>query len=192
MARHKAFDPEAALDRAVDVFRDGGFAGTSITDLCVALGIGRQSLYDTFGTKEDLWTLALARYRARQTQIMLASLEADDDIVRSLAGVLAWLIDDILRDPRGCLVVTAATERVPEDERTTAQVVEQFQAIARTLADAIRHGQAVGQIRDDVDPVVQGRLLLTVIQGLRVVGAAEPHRKTMQHTVDAVLAPLAA
>ncbi|OWJ59872.1 TetR/AcrR family transcriptional regulator, partial [Inquilinus limosus] len=48
MARPKEFDSEKALDAAIEVFREHGFDGTSTDMLVRAMGIGRQSLYDTF------------------------------------------------------------------------------------------------------------------------------------------------
>src|SRR5580700_7979484 len=60
MARPKAFVEEQALDAAIDVFREHGFEGTSAELLVRALRIGRQSLYDTFG---DKWQIYLASVR---------------------------------------------------------------------------------------------------------------------------------
>ena len=40
-----------------------GYEATSIEDLVGALGIGRQSMYATFGNKQKLYALALDRYR---------------------------------------------------------------------------------------------------------------------------------
>ena len=49
MARPKEFDRDVALRRAITVFWKKGFARTSAEDLVAAMGIGKQSLYDTFG-----------------------------------------------------------------------------------------------------------------------------------------------
>ena len=53
MARPKSFDDAAVLDRALQLFRQRGFEGTSMSDLEAHLGLGRQSLYNTFGDKRD-------------------------------------------------------------------------------------------------------------------------------------------
>jgi AcrR family transcriptional regulator len=60
--RPKEFDREEALRRAIRVFWENGFAGTSTDDLVRAMGIGRQSLYDTFGDKRGLFLAALRVY----------------------------------------------------------------------------------------------------------------------------------
>ena len=51
MARPKEFESEAALKKAIGVFSEHGYEGTSTDALVQAMGIGRQSLYDTFGDK---------------------------------------------------------------------------------------------------------------------------------------------
>ena len=55
MARPKEFDRDSALQKAVDVFCDRGYDGTSTEELLRAMDISRQSLYDTFGDKRQLY-----------------------------------------------------------------------------------------------------------------------------------------
>jgi hypothetical protein len=55
MARPREFDPDAALDGAIGVFREHGCEGSSAQMLVDAMGIGRQSLYATFGDKWQLY-----------------------------------------------------------------------------------------------------------------------------------------
>ena len=66
MARPKEFDPEVAVDRAMDLFWRKGYGATSPNDLVAELGIGKGSLYAAFGSKRALFDLALDRYRERQ------------------------------------------------------------------------------------------------------------------------------
>jgi TetR/AcrR family transcriptional regulator, transcriptional repressor for nem operon len=55
MARPKEFVEEQALDAAIEVFREHGFEGTSAEMVVRAMRIGRQSLYDTFGDKWEIY-----------------------------------------------------------------------------------------------------------------------------------------
>src|ERR687891_713494 len=65
MARGKEFDPDVALERAMDLFWRQGYEATSISDLVTHLGIAKASLYATFGGKHDLYVAALDRYIRR-------------------------------------------------------------------------------------------------------------------------------
>ena len=62
MARPKEFDRDEALERALNLFREKGYEATSVGELVNAMGVQRQSLYDTFGDKHGLFRAALERY----------------------------------------------------------------------------------------------------------------------------------
>ncbi|MEO0363196.1 MAG: helix-turn-helix domain-containing protein, partial [Pseudomonadota bacterium] len=49
--RPRGFDPEAALDAALETFWRKGFRNTSMDDLVAAMGASRASVYELFGDK---------------------------------------------------------------------------------------------------------------------------------------------
>src|ERR1700759_1462879 len=63
--RPRAYDPDVALSRAMDVFWKDGFAGTSLDELSAATGMNRPSLYGAFGDKRELYIKAYQHYRDR-------------------------------------------------------------------------------------------------------------------------------
>ena len=66
MARHKEFDPDQALDKAMMAFWHHGYAATTMQRLVKATGVVRASLYATFGNKAEIFKLALERYGQHQ------------------------------------------------------------------------------------------------------------------------------
>src|SRR6185503_17277031 len=60
--RPRTFAVEPALDRALHVFWQKGYEGTSLSDLTRAMGINRPSLYAAFGDKQSLFRKVLDRY----------------------------------------------------------------------------------------------------------------------------------
>src|ERR1700730_14950393 len=111
MARPKAFDRDAALQAALEVFWAKGFAGTSTEDLTAAMGIGRQSLYDTFGDKRRLFLEALARYNADSVAGHLADLRSAPDATEAIKTLLLRFANEP-EDRRvlGCMGVNAVCE----------------------------------------------------------------------------------
>ena len=81
MARPKEFDPRTALSAAVQVFWRNGYEKTSLDDLMAAMQVGRQSLYDTFGDKRELYLSALEAYRG-STQAAMQRLFASGHPLR--------------------------------------------------------------------------------------------------------------
>ena len=76
MSRTKTFDEEKTLDRAVELFWSQGFDATSIADLEKHLGLGRQSLYNTYGDKRTLFLRAIQRYAETNRREAVAPLLA--------------------------------------------------------------------------------------------------------------------
>ncbi len=74
MARTKEFDPDAALQSALELFWRRGYEATSVADLVEHLGIGRASIYATFGNKHELYLKALDRYAEGRDAVLLAEL----------------------------------------------------------------------------------------------------------------------
>lgn len=66
MGRPRAFDADAALDRAMDVFWRHGYEGATIAQLTEAMSINPPSLYAAFGSKEGLLKAALDRYSEKR------------------------------------------------------------------------------------------------------------------------------
>ena len=54
MGRSKEFDTTLVLHKAMEIFGHYGYEGTSSQNLLDGLGIARQSLYDTYGTKRSV------------------------------------------------------------------------------------------------------------------------------------------
>ena len=75
MARPREFDQDKALRAAIRLFSQQGFAGTSTDELMRVMGIGRQSMYDTFGDKRSLFLKALELYVSESVDSIMGELE---------------------------------------------------------------------------------------------------------------------
>lgn len=116
MTRPKDFDPEEALQRALEVFQAKGFEGASIQDLVEAMGISRQSLYDTFGDKETLYHSTLERYRSQAPARIGSLIESSMPLRPALAAQFQQVIAYLLSPAsRSCLMAQAALGRADKD-----------------------------------------------------------------------------
>src|ERR1700740_628251 len=82
--RPRAYQPEIALGKALDLFRKDGFAATSLDDLSAATGMNRPSLYGAFGDKRELYLKSYQRYRADARAAMLDIFREDMPIRKRL------------------------------------------------------------------------------------------------------------
>ncbi|WP_371762926.1 TetR/AcrR family transcriptional regulator [Massilia sp.] len=193
MARTKVFDPAAALDAAVRVFWEQGYEATSTDDLVRAMGIGRQSMYDTFGDKKQLYLAALTRYtdtggaalqhRLGAGQSPLGALEA---FLREIAGA-----DAALR-ARGCLSVNAIAEFGQADADVRA-LVERSQRVTEDIfADVLARARRAGELAPGLDPASAAHFVHTAIRGMRISAKAGAGAAQLGATVDFVMAALKA
>jgi len=179
MARVKEFDREAALQAAIVTFATRGFEGTSTDDLLQAMQIGRQSMYDTFGDKRQLYLAALRRYGTSSTAEVIAILERGRS---PLAGIEAVLLD-FARNPRrlgspSCLGVNSICEFGRTDADVAAINDECGKEIEKALERKLRAAIEAGEVDEAINPRDAARYLSLTICGMKVgaeAGSSSAH-----------------
>jgi len=191
MARPREFDRDEVLDRALGVFWDRGYESTSIDDLVGAMGIGRASLYNTFGSKHDLFVEALDRYERSLDERLLRPLAAPG----SPRTILRAVLDDLAAcqcgpEARGCLAVKAALVTCRGDctlqervARITRRIDDAFLAVLHRARDA-------GEVRADADLPALARFLTHSMQALSVSGPTRRDERQLREIVKVTLSVL--
>src|SRR5258708_39892584 len=103
--RPRAYEPEVALGKVLDLFRKDGFAATSLDDLSAATGMNRPSLYGAFGDKRELYIKSYARYREDSRAAMADIFRTEAPIRDRLQRMFSVALDIYLsgeEGPRGC------------------------------------------------------------------------------------------
>ncbi|MCB9791408.1 MAG: TetR/AcrR family transcriptional regulator [Alphaproteobacteria bacterium] len=187
MARPKSFDPEHALRDALHVFWREGYESTSLSDLEAALGIGRKSLYDTFGNKRELFLRTLELYGRRRPPV-----ERPD---AGWAEIVACFNGGPPYHPEfhSCFMVNTSVEFGAERDVDVTRILRWHNESLRAgfegaLTRAIADGDAPKQ---DVEA---GALFLSsALQGLSVMGRvgtpAEQMHGIAARTLAAIQAP---
>lgn len=180
MARQKEFDPDAVLDRALELFWERGYEATSMADLVEHLGIGRASLYATFGSKHELYLKALDRYLLKADPSPLEFLSRPGPALALVRALVERYAEEAACDgkKRGCMVVNAAVERLPGDRLVARRVDMTWDALEAALMAALHRAQVQGELAAEKDPRSLARFLLILLQGMRVVSKtqSEPER----------------
>lgn len=191
MARTKEFDPDVALQRAMELFWQRGYEATSMADLVEHLGIGRASIYATFGGKRELYLKAYDRYLEGGVDFV-GLLSQPGPVLPAVRDLVERYADQAAHDNdhRGCLVVNTAVEMVPHDQELTRRVEANWAFIETTLTTALARARAQGELAPDKDPRALARFLLTVLQGLRVVGKGSSDPARLRDTAEQALSVL--
>ena len=188
MARPREFDADEVLERATRVFWTKGFENTSLDDLCQATGLNRSSLYAAFGDKRGLYLGALARYEEGSAARIAAALEGRP-IREGLEDFLDQLIDSIVAGPgrRGCFIGNCAAEMARLDRGAAARVRRSLDRIEATFRTGLEKARARDELPDSADPGALARFLTAGIQGLRLVGKANPDRAALKQIAAVML-----
>jgi len=125
VGRPKAYEREAILLAARDLFWEQGYERTSIADLEERTGLNRSSLYGEFGSKGGLFEAALQCYADRVIANLLADLGRDHTAgLAAIAGLFRRLGEMFRCDSalwtRGCLMVNTIAEMASQDQRIRA------------------------------------------------------------------------
>jgi TetR/AcrR family transcriptional repressor of nem operon len=192
MARPKNFDPGVAVERAVEVFWRKGYAATTPQDLVDALGIGKGSLYNAFGSKHALFERALCHYRDSQLVTLEETLEAPGPAKERLRAALGFIaeIDLGMPERRGCLAVNTVAECAGTDKEAAEIVRRMFDRTELFFRATLEEGQRSGEIAPNRDPVALSGMLLNAALGLRVMALVSdgPDRAAMviDTTIDSL------
>lgn len=169
MSRAKAFDEHDALDAAMHVFWRQGYDGTSLTDLTLAMGINKPSLYATFGNKEALFRRAVARYLEGPAAGVGRALE-----LPTAREVVAQLLDFYADAPgspgreAGCLMVNGALGCSAEAEPLGEELAKGRQAAVVALRRRLERAQREGDLPASAKPAALAMFVWTVLQGMAV------------------------
>lgn len=191
--RPKTFDQTQALEAAMLQFWESGFEGSSMQKLVDRMGISRQSLYDTYGNKRELFEAALKRYREEIIEPKLAQL---DDTSRSPSELIRQHLESIAngsdRMPIGCLLVRTATE-IPVHDSEIGRMLDDCVRMARqAIQRVIERGQRSGEFDSGRSA---GDLAATVIatgMGLHVMRRLPNQGRDIRPSIDSIMTGLKA
>ncbi|MGW4344542.1 TetR/AcrR family transcriptional regulator [Streptomyces sp. NPDC004690] len=193
MARTKEFDPDAALQAALELFWRRGYEATSMAGLVEHLGIGRASLYATFGNKHELYLKALDRYeRVGMARIVRELSQPGPALPAVRAVVRRYAAEATHAELRlnGCMVTNTAAELAPHDPAAARYVERNWDHLETLLHSALVRAQAQGELPAGRDPLALARTLLVLLQGVRVVGKATADPVRVRDAVEQALALL--
>ena len=166
--RPRVLNRETGLEVAANLFWERGYEGTSIADLTAAMGITPPSLYATFGSKEELFRMALDHSISQQNSQRLQLLDAKRPVYETLKLFLYDIAEgDTQPDkPRGCIVSTAVLQHSEENAsvaRTTAALRE---ASIQVLKSRFDRAVSEGELPEGTDTDTLARFYGAVMQGM--------------------------
>jgi AcrR family transcriptional regulator len=185
MGRPRGFDPDAAVDAAVEVFWRKGYEGASMADLCAATGLRPGSIYAAWGSKLGLFSAAVDRYVDTVFAYGMSALDAPTaaEVVRT------WLVGSVeastgATTPPGCLLVQSALATGESAAEAQEVLSVKRRAGERVMAQRLALARASGDLPADADPELIARFVLTIAEGIAVQAASGASRAELLAVVD--------
>ena len=173
MPRPKEFDRDEALQKAIGVFCEKGYAAASTDKLMRAMKISRQSMYDTFGDKRQLYLEAFQRYVADRFNEQIGYLEKSSS---PLAGIEKMLFAFATRTERdgivGCMGINAICEFGRSDPQVTSLRDTESTRLTAALEQALRQAKSKKEISKTLKESAAAQFLRATLTGMKVAAKA--------------------
>jgi TetR/AcrR family transcriptional repressor of nem operon len=190
--RPREFDIDETLDKAAQVFCERGYHATSIGDLTEAMQLAQGSVYKAFKDKRAVFLAAFDRNKTVRREKLQKIINAGGTGKNRIRDVLIFYMEAShgAEGRRGCLLVGSAVELAIFDDEVGQRVAVALDQSEALLRELIRQGQADGSIASQIDSVATARLMLCLLQGMRVVGKTGRRRKDMAAVVEIAMKTL--
>jgi TetR/AcrR family transcriptional repressor of nem operon len=186
MGRTKTYDRDILIDRAMMLFWQYGYEGTSIAALTDHLGVNKFGLYAEFGSKQDLYLAALQRYADTVVSKHFGRLETANSGLADILAVFDFFATTPEPEPirLGCMMCNAATERATHDMPSAALTEGFVKRLIAAHENALGNAARAGQLRPDTDVAGQAALLVSQLLGIFVMRRAMPDPTLWQRAAE--------
>ena len=165
--RPQAFNPDQALDRAVEMFWANNYEGVDVDRIARAVNVTKPALYREFGDKSTLLLRAVERYAENYGAPMIEAFLAEPDIRKAVMKFCEATVNTATNEPRiGCMMASAAlgqSERVAEIRSFVAQGLT---ASADIFAKRFEKEMRARRLSRKLSAKARGRALVDLMQGM--------------------------
>ncbi|MGI9452446.1 MAG: TetR/AcrR family transcriptional regulator [Geminicoccaceae bacterium] len=163
MARPREFDPQEALQKAVQMFWEKGYNATSVDEVVRRTGVAKYGIYGTFGTKHELFMKVLEQYagdRHKDIQRPLRQPDAALPEIRAFFKAVPKLITDKAY-PGGCLVANTGVELGQQDPEISGFVKAFFRDTTSVMKGCLERAVERGELDEKTDVSTLATYLVT-------------------------------
>jgi len=189
MPRIVEFDKERVLKNAMHVFWEKGYNGTSMQDLVDATGLNRSSIYNSFGSKLELYQNTLSLYQRESGGMFQKALVKAQNPLEAIRLVFEGFLPEITNDEKGkgCFVMNCKAEMGNQDQDIREWLLGTQEHTLSTFQNLIRDGQEQGIINKKQDPESYAYFVFNAFQGFRMTGILVKDKKVLQQLIDNTL-----
>ncbi|EJQ53399.1 transcriptional regulator [Bacillus wiedmannii] len=189
MARLREFDEEKALDAAMQLFWEKGYAATSLSDLTAKMEIQKPSLYSAFGDKEGLFEAALRRYTNLHAANIRTKLQNEQSVKEAIRTFFENIVEEEYKKEfsKGCFCINTMVELAPHNEKFEVLTREHQMYLAVVFQELITKGIRSRELQSDLNAKALAQTLVTSLIGLTVLMKSRPERSVIDNSVSIIV-----
>jgi AcrR family transcriptional regulator len=190
MVGTRQFDEKEVIEIALDVFWRKGLHDASMQDLATASGVQRGSLYNAYGSKEEIFLRAFDQYTAQFLETVGHALAQGGDTAAKLWNLFDLIITNMTTGSpqRGCLTtrtaLDAAISSIAVRQRVQSLLSRLEQLISEAINSATERSTATNAKR-------LARVVVTFTRGLAVMERAGYDREQLKEAAATFVDALA-
>jgi TetR/AcrR family transcriptional repressor of nem operon len=162
MARNVEFNEEAVIQKAMEVFWEKGYNGTSMRDLTDAMKINSSSLYNTIGDKHELFVRCVKHYTDTRRKDLLKRAMSGDSPLTILVKYINEAVTEIITGVNTCMAVKTTFEVATNDQRVKDILKADGDFAYQFLYSLIAKAMEQGEISKEEDPQLLADYFISV------------------------------
>ncbi len=166
-----------------------GYEGCSTQDLCNDTGLGKGSLYNTFGSKHELFKHVLERYHEIGIREQKKLLDTPIPVKERLSNFFEWALKEDFEniDQKGCLLINASVERAKSDIMVQEIFSKHVELLKQAIETVMEEGLQTGEISKNQSAEELASLLLSSYYGFRVLNVSMQNRMLAEQVIKGTL-----
>ena len=168
--RPPAFDRREALRRAMRLFWDRGYEGTTFDELTTAMGISPSSFHNSFGSKQRLYAEATDFYLNETARWFADTLSGQADARAAFQALVEATAEQFTCGgrPAGCMICLAGTHVAPACDAIREMMMTHRALGEQTLKARLDEGIASGDLPGDTNAAALAAFFSAVFRGMAV------------------------
>lgn len=184
--RPRAFDDVEVLEAALELFWDRGYRSTTTRELEEATGLSQSSIYNAFGSKEELLDAALTHYEAMTDAQLVGPLEEAEDGLASLERFFDRLTEWVSQEGRrGCMLINLMAEDGGQSGSVSKRASGYRSRVRAAFRGALERAGQAGESSSDATSA-RAELLVGLVMGLNIAARGGASRSELDRLRDAI------
>ncbi|MBL8150962.1 MAG: TetR/AcrR family transcriptional regulator [Blastocatellia bacterium] len=191
VGRPLEFEPEKALQAAMEVFWRQGYEATSLQDLLKAMKLSKSSFYQSFGSKHQLFEMCINRYQDMVTATMIEALNHSSSAREFILNSFYTVAKEARKGKtKGCLVLNSANEFSQNDPVIAACVASGIENFTNVFLLAVKRAQSEGTISTNKTAEALASYLMSSMSGIKTLVKAGTSETKVKEIIEIVISVL--